>query len=117
MKAKGQDKHIRGHNYCRDISKDTLQEQEDIHTAWEDSTADASCKCNLFLFSSGLSFTGICLFDPLCKALIRASTPVTVFVTDIHRIHKWRTRGKKLGPNHESEELEGKHKIANEDFQ
>ena len=27
--------------------------------------------------------------------------------TNIHRIHKWRTRGKKLGPSHESEALEG----------
>ena len=35
----------------------------------------------------------------------------------IHRIHKWRTRGKKLWPSHESEALEGKQKIANEDFQ
>ena len=41
--------------------------------------ANATC----FFFSSGLSFTGICLFDALCKALIRASTPVTVFVTDM----------------------------------
>ena len=28
--------------------------------------------------------------------------------TSIHRIHKWRTLGKKLVPSHESEELEGK---------
>ena len=35
----------------------------------------------------------------------------------IHRIHKWRTRGKKLVPSHESEALEDKQKIANEAFQ
>ena len=29
----------------------------------------------------------------------------------IHRIHKWRTRGKKLVPSHESEALEGKQKL------
>ena len=29
----------------------------------------------------------------------------------IHRIHKWRTRGKKLVPSHESEALEDKQKL------
>ena len=28
-----------------------------------------------------------------------------------HRIHKWRTRGKKLEPNHESEALKDKQKL------
>ena len=36
-----------------------------------------------FFFSSGLSITDICLFDTIGKALIRASTPVTVFVTNM----------------------------------
>ena len=34
----------------------------------------------------------------------------------IHRIHKWRTRGKKLGPSHESEALEGKQKVQMKTF-
>ena len=29
----------------------------------------------------------------------------------IHRIHKWRTRGKKLVPGHESEALQDKQKL------
>ena len=29
----------------------------------------------------------------------------------IHRIHKWRIRGKKLVPSHESEALEDKQKL------
>ena len=34
----------------------------------------------------------------------------------IHRIHKWRTRGKKLVPSHESEALEDKQKLQMETF-
>ena len=34
----------------------------------------------------------------------------------IHRIHKWQTRGKKLGPSHESEALEGKQKLQMKTF-
>ena len=34
----------------------------------------------------------------------------------IHRIHKWRTRGKKLVPSHESEALEGKLKLQMKTF-
>ena len=34
----------------------------------------------------------------------------------IHRIHKWRTRGKKLVPSHESEALEGKQKLQTKTF-
>ena len=34
----------------------------------------------------------------------------------IHRIHKWRTRGKKLVPSHESETLEGKQKLQMKTF-
>ena len=34
----------------------------------------------------------------------------------IHRIHKWRTRGKKLMPSHESEALEGKQKLQIKTF-
>ena len=34
----------------------------------------------------------------------------------IHRIHKWRTRGKKLVPSHESEVLEGKQKLQMKTF-
>ena len=34
----------------------------------------------------------------------------------IHRIHKWRTRGKKLVPSHESEALEGKQKLQMKTF-
>ena len=36
--------------------------------------------------------------------------------SDIHRIHKWRTRGKKLVPSHESEELEDKQKLQMKTF-
>ena len=38
------------------------------------------------------------------------------FVVSIHRIHKWRTRRKKLGPSHESEALEGKQKSQMKTF-
>ena len=34
----------------------------------------------------------------------------------IHRIHKWRTRGKKLVPSHESEALENKQKLQMKTF-
>ena len=34
----------------------------------------------------------------------------------IHRIHQWRTRGKKLVPSHESEALEGKQKLQMKTF-
>ena len=34
----------------------------------------------------------------------------------IHRIHKWRTRGKKLVPSHESEALEDKQKLQTKTF-
>ena len=34
----------------------------------------------------------------------------------IHRIHKWRTRGKKPVPSHESEALEGKQKLQMKTF-
>ena len=62
------------------------------------------------------------------KARIRAKRETakhTVFWTAgdsltahvIHHIHKWRTRGKRLVPSHESEALEGGQKCANEDFQ
>ena len=34
----------------------------------------------------------------------------------IHRIHKWRTRGKKLVPSYESEALEGKQKLQIKTF-
>ena len=34
----------------------------------------------------------------------------------IHRIHKWRTRGKKLVPSHESEALEDKQKLQIKTF-
>ena len=34
----------------------------------------------------------------------------------IHRIHKWRTRGKKLVASHESEALEGKQKLQMKTF-
>ena len=36
--------------------------------------------------------------------------------TPIHRIHKWRTRGKKLVPSHESEALEDKQKLQMKTF-
>ena len=39
----------------------------------------------------------------------------SIFVI-IHRIHKWRTRGKKLVPSHESEALEGKQKLQMKTF-
>ena len=34
----------------------------------------------------------------------------------IHRIHKWRSRGKKLGPSHVSEALEDKQKLQIKTF-
>ena len=34
----------------------------------------------------------------------------------VHRIHKWRTRGKKLVPSHESEALEGKKNLRMKTF-
>ena len=34
----------------------------------------------------------------------------------MHRIHKWRTRGKKLVPSHESEALEDKQKLQMKTF-
>ena len=37
-------------------------------------------------------------------------------LTAIHRIHKWRTRGKKLVPSHESEALEDKQKFQMKTF-
>ena len=37
-------------------------------------------------------------------------------VRAIHRIHKWRTRGKKLVPSHESEALEDKQKLQMKTF-
>ena len=37
-------------------------------------------------------------------------------VVGIHRIHKWRTRGKKLVPSHESEGLEDKQKLQMKTF-
>ena len=37
-------------------------------------------------------------------------------LTYIHRIHKWRTRGKKLVLSHESEALEGKQKLQMKTF-
>ena len=39
-----------------------------------------------------------------------------VHLLTIHRIHKWRTRGKKLVPSHESEALEGKQKLQMKTF-
>ena len=38
------------------------------------------------------------------------------FRDSIHRIHKWRTRGKKLVPSHESEALKGKQKLQMKTF-
>ena len=37
-------------------------------------------------------------------------------ISSIHRIHKWRTRGKKLVPSHESEALEDKQKFQMKTF-
>ena len=39
-----------------------------------------------------------------------------LFIGFIHRIHKWRTRGKKLVPSHESEALEDKQKLQMKTF-
>ena len=46
-------------------------------------------------------------------SLISGRFPQFIF---IHRIHKWRTRGKKLVPSHESEALEGKQKLQTKTF-
>ena len=43
-------------------------------------------------------------------------TEVWERVVSGNRIHKWRTRGKKLGPSHESEALEGKQKLQMKTF-
>ena len=45
-----------------------------------------------------------------------ASRQVQLFITVIHRIHKWRTRGEKLVPSHESEALEDKQKFQMKTF-
>ena len=37
-------------------------------------------------------------------------------IPSVHRIHKWRTRGKKLVPSHESEALEDKQKLRTKTF-
>ena len=42
--------------------------------------------------------------------------PSYIFFRLIHRIHKWRTRGKKLVPSHESEALEDKQKLQMKTF-
>ena len=42
--------------------------------------------------------------------------PVFSCTRNIHRIHKWRTRGKKLVPSHESEALEDKQKLQMKAF-
>ena len=39
-----------------------------------------------------------------------------VKTNEIHRIHKWRTRGKKLVRSHESEALEDKQKLQTKTF-
>ena len=39
-----------------------------------------------------------------------------IYQSIIHRIHKWRTRGKKLVPSHESEALEDKQKLQMKTF-
>ena len=40
-----------------------------------------------------------------------------ILLTDfIHHIHKWRTRGKKLVPSHESEAFEDKQKLQMKTF-
>ena len=41
---------------------------------------------------------------------------IIAFAGLIHRIHKWRTRGKKLVPSHESEALEDKQKLQMKTF-
>ena len=40
----------------------------------------------------------------------------TLLYTTLHRIHKWRTSGKKLVPSHESEALEDKQKFQMKTF-
>ena len=40
----------------------------------------------------------------------------TCYFKFIHRIHKWRTRGKKLVPSHESEASEDKQKLQMKTF-
>ena len=44
------------------------------------------------------------------------SNSATEVKIPIHRIHKWRTRGKKLVPSHESEALEDKQKLQMKTF-
>ena len=50
------------------------------------------------------------------KGVYFAKITTTKKCLDIHRIHKWRTRGKKLVPSHESEALEGKQKLQMKTF-
>ena len=49
------------------------------------------------------------------KGFIFVSIPDDFFII-IHRIHKWRKRGKKLVPSHESEVLEDKQKLQVKTF-
>ena len=54
--------------------------------------------------------------NSLCGQRITPRCMLTEKIQYIHRIHKWRTRGKKLGPSHESEALEGKQKLQMKTF-
>ena len=48
---------------------------------------------------------------------VPGSHPIRLYKFElIHRIHKWRTRGKKLVPSHESEALEDKQKLQMKTF-
>ena len=78
----------------------------------------------LFLSQASLIHgTPGCTINPLISQLspivptLNVSNYRTIyFLKEIHRIHKWRTRGKKLVPSHESEALEDKQKLQMKTF-
>ena len=81
-----------------------------------------SCLISDACFPLHLFLTGFLIFshrfsrDPALTNVFHDQTFKYIFFRLIHRIHKWRTRGKKLVPSHESEALEGKQKLQTKTF-
>ena len=50
------------------------------------------------------------------RLLVSLRVESGAIILPIHRIHKWRTRGKKMVPSHESEGLEDKQKLQMKTF-
>ena len=56
------------------------------------------------------------IYENKAQCILVPGAPNGNFRENIHRIHKWRTRGKKLVPSHESEALEDKQKLQVKTF-